>query len=688
MATFAGVYGIILPWACVLEGAKGSHGAANLYREGGCQPDFGKCPVPLGSGDLEEPLIMKIPSRFGAVAVAVIVAAGVSIASAAQLKRVQTPPGEHEMVLRRELAAARAELEIMQRRARDASAQAHALANTVAKQAQTLEEQQQVDEALETAQRVIEDFRAEALLLDRERASGAQPSMEASQGAAKRALDEARRKVEFLEQELTTARQTIDALKTGANLAAVEQANAMKDRSVTEAALKQAGEALGLERERADSAVRDLDIVRKKRDASKQVSAELSAALEQERKRAAGAQASQLTAKRALDEERRKVELLEQELTTARQKIDALKTGANLAAVEQANAMNDRSVVETALKQAGEALELERERADSAVRDLDIVRKERDASKQVSAELSAALEQERERAAGAQPSMAASQGAAKRALDEERRKVELLQQELTTARQKIDALKTGANLAAVEKTNAIKDRSVAETALKQAGEALELERERADSMEASQSAAKRALDEERRKVELLEQELTTARQTVDALKTGAKLAAVEQANAMKGRSVIDAALKQAGKALELERERADSALRDLDIVRKERDASKQVSAELRAALEQEREKAAGLARSLSAAREAIDVVKEKRRTAAVARAPKARTPASGLANTSRSSAQPAHKPRLPKKQKVKVQKSPHPVLPATIALPAALLPTRPLNNSTYASEDQ
>ncbi|TIU01794.1 MAG: hypothetical protein E5W39_16710, partial [Mesorhizobium sp.] len=107
--------------------------------------------------------------------------------------------------------------------------------------------------------------------------------------------------------------------------------------------------------------------------------------------------------------------------------------------------MKDRSVAETALKQAGEALELERERADSVVRDLDIVRLERDASKQVSAELSAALEQERERAAGAHPSVAASQLAAKRALDEERRKVELLQQELTTARQTIDALKTGAN---------------------------------------------------------------------------------------------------------------------------------------------------------------------------------------------------------------------------------------------------
>lgn len=242
---------------------------------------------------------MKISSTFRSVAVAVIAAAGVSIASAAQLKEgVQTPPGEHEMALRRELAAARAELDVMQREARDASAHAHALA---AKQAQILKEQQQIDEALETAQRVIEDFRAEAILWDREKAAGAHPSMEASQVAAKQALDEERHKVELLEQELTTARQTIDALKTGANLAAVEKTNAIKDRSVVETALKQAGEALELERERADSAARDLDIVRKERDASKQISAELSAALEKERERAIGLGRSLSAAREAID---------------------------------------------------------------------------------------------------------------------------------------------------------------------------------------------------------------------------------------------------------------------------------------------------------------------------------------------------------------------------------------------------
>jgi DNA repair exonuclease SbcCD ATPase subunit len=270
---------------------------------------------------------MKISST---VAIAVIAAAGVSIASAAQLKEgVQTPPGEHEVALRRELAAARAELEVMQRGARDASAQAHALANTAAKQAQALKEQQQIAEALEAAQRVIEGYRAEAILWGREKAAGAHPS----QVAAKRALDEERHKVERLEQELTTARQTIDALKTAANLATVEKTNAMKDRSVAETALKQAGEALELERERADSAVRDLDIVRRERDALKQNSMELSAALDQEREKAIG---------------------LARSLSAAREAIDVVKGKRRTAAVERApKARTPASALASTLSRSG-----------------------------------------------------------------------------------------------------------------------------------------------------------------------------------------------------------------------------------------------------------------------------------------------------------------------------------------------
>ena len=239
---------------------------------------------------------------------------------------------------------------------------------------------------------------------------------------------------------------------------------------------------------------------------------------------------------------------------------------------------------------------------------------------------------------------------AAQALDEERHKVELLEQELATARQTIDALKTSANLATAEQAKGARDRQVAD------------------------SAATQALDEERHKVELLEQELATARQTIDALKTGANLAAAEQARAAKDRQVADAAANQARKALELERQRADTAMR-------ESDALKQSSMDLSAALDQERERANGLARSLSAAREEIDSAKidgtkEKRRTAAVVRAPKASKTA--LAS-SPSRPVAARKPGVPKKRKVKGPRSPQPVLLATFALPPALLPTRPLS---------
>ncbi|MER8367535.1 hypothetical protein [Mesorhizobium sp. M0306] len=251
------------------------------------------------------------------------------------------------------------------------------------------------------------------------------------------------------------------------------------------------------------------------------------------------------------------------------------------------------------------------------------------------------------------------------ALNEQQRTDEALALDLETAQRVIESYRAEASLWNSEKAAALGAHP---------------------SMEASQLAAKRTLDDERHKVELLEQELTTARQTIDALKKGVNLAAVEQANAIRDRQVAEAALKQARETLERGRERADSAVRDLDIVRQERDALKQNSVELSAALDQERERDIGLARSLSAAREAIDIVKGKRRTAAVERAPKARTPALA-SRLSRSGAQPARKPGLPEKQKVKVQKPPQTALLATIPLPAALLPTRPSKSSSRASED-
>ncbi|WP_027167858.1 hypothetical protein [Mesorhizobium sp. WSM3224] len=197
------------------------------------------------------------------------------------------------------------------------------------------------------------------------------------------------------------------------------------------------------------------------------------------------------------------------------------------------------------------------------------------------------------------------------------------------------------------------------------------------SEEASQAAAKQALDDERNKLERLEQERNTARQTIDTLRTAANLTAVEQANAIKGREAAEVALKQAGQALELGRQRADSAVRDLEVVRKECDASKQVSAELSAELEEERERAIGLARSLSAARDAIDKVKARDRAAGMEGGRITRNPAGAVSSKlSTSGVQPAHKPDLRRKQKVTVRRPPQSSALATIALPAVLLPTR------------
>ncbi len=247
------------------------------------------------------------------------------------------------------------------------------------------------------------------------------------------------------------------------------------------------------------------------------------------------------------------------------------------------------------------------------------------------------------------------------ALNQQRRRAEELALDLEVAQREVKGLKAKAILADHEKAARLEARH---------------------SMEASVAEAQRALDEERHKAERFERELTVARQTIDALKTSADLAAAAQTNAIKERQVAEAALKRAGDALELERERADSAARDLDSARRERDAAKQeasrVSMELSVALEQERNKAIGLARDLSAARKAIDIEKarDERRTERVTRAPKARAGATSRGDVSARS-RPARQPGLRENHKVKAKRPSRPVLVATIALPDALLPTRP-----------
>lgn len=247
------------------------------------------------------------------------------------------------------------------------------------------------------------------------------------------------------------------------------------------------------------------------------------------------------------------------------------------------------------------------------------------------------------------------------ALKQQRRRAEELALDLEVAQREAKSLKAKATLADHEKAATLEARH---------------------SVEASLAEAQRALDEERHRAERFERELSAARQTIDALKTSADLAAVARTNAIRERQAAEAALKRAGDALELERERAGAAARDRDSARRERDAAKQeasrVSMELSVALEQERNKAIGLAPELSAARKAIDVEKarDERRSERIDRVPKARVVAISRADVSVRS-RPARQSGLREKHKVKVKRPSRPVLVATIALPDALLPTRP-----------
>ncbi len=204
----------------------------------------------------------------------------------------QTASDEHEDVLRRELAAAREELDAMRRAARDASAQARAVADTAAAQGRVLEVQRQraggLARDLTVAQREVANLRANTFVLMREKAAALEASQtaEASLAEAMRALDEERQKVGLVERDLAAARQSLDALEASAKLAAAAQAAAVRGRQVADAATTRAGEALALERERSDALARDLDAARRERDSAREEVTRFAAALEQERERA------------------------------------------------------------------------------------------------------------------------------------------------------------------------------------------------------------------------------------------------------------------------------------------------------------------------------------------------------------------------------------------------------------------
>jgi len=198
---------------------------------------------------------------------------------------------------RGELASTKAQLDLSQRAERTASAQAKVLADTSTEQAEALNEANQGNEALKldlgAAQRVIKDLKAQAAS-----SNEARNAMEASLAEANRSLADERHKVEQSEQELAMARQAGDAEKKRADLAVAERAT---DLQLAVAAAKHANDALDLERARAVSAASDLDGARRERDAAKQASADLSAALEQARQKLTDMSVALTAARKAID---------------------------------------------------------------------------------------------------------------------------------------------------------------------------------------------------------------------------------------------------------------------------------------------------------------------------------------------------------------------------------------------------
>ena len=198
-----------------------------------------------------------------------------------------------------------------------------------------------------------------------------------------------------------------------------------------------------------------------------------------------------------------------------------------------------------------------------------------------------------------------------------------------------------------------------------------------NAKDAALAEANQSLAEGRDKLEQSEHELAMARQASDANERRADLAVAERADALKDLQLAVAAATHAHEALDMELARAASAASDVEIARRETDAARQASADLRVALEQERQKLTDMSVALTAARKAIDLVKVQsaRRTAQIEHAPRARSTAARLASQD---GQPARQTGLPDKNKAKIARTPTRALVATtITLPDALLPTPP-----------
>ena len=260
-----------------------------------------------------------------------------------------------------------------------------------------------------------------------------------------------------------------------------------------------AAAATGLERERSktDASPDELSAVRKELEAARQ----------------------QASADRQSAD---KVEqVLRSELEAAREQLDTMRRVTADAGV-RARAIADATALQ------GQALDEQKQRAERLARDLATVQREVET---LQAKAAVAIHEKAE-ALGAHQAAEASLSGARRALDEERQKVERFERDLAAAHQSLDVLEASGKLAAAAQVASIQGRQVAEAAAKRASEDLALERGRADALERDLDVARQdrdaakdevarlsaALEQQRERAVVLARDLAAAQNETDILK--------------------------------------------------------------------------------------------------------------------------------------------------------------------------
>ncbi|WP_284200878.1 hypothetical protein [Sinorhizobium fredii] len=526
-----------------LPGAGRLLGAAQGQREA-MKPPFGQTADSVGRGEAAEASVKKtgaLTGREGARSAAPeekLLAASQEVDAP---NGVQLAGGKLEEILRRALLAARRDLEAMRRVAEKQRQRAEALARDLTMVLEVVEEleakaagamrskaaalraRDAAEKTLAGERRALEEARHRLGALERDLAVARQSSKvpgpdadlaaaekaaevrarQTAEAAARRAGEELaleREKVKSLAQELDTVRREREAvvkdggdpavappaaiLEPDADLAAAENAAAVRARQIAEAAARRAVEELALEREKVKSLARELDTVRGEREAAMKdggdpAVAPPAAILEPDADLAAenaaavrARQTAEAAARRAVEElalEREKVKSLARELDTVRREREAavkegrdhavapsaaaLEPDADLAAAEKAAVVLDGQIAAAAARRAGEELALEREKVKLLARELDTVRREREAAVEEGGDLAVApsaavLEPDADLAAAEKAAVLLAgqiaEAASKRAGEElalEREKVKSLARDLDTVRQERDAAK-------------------------------------------------------------------------------------------------------------------------------------------------------------------------------------------------------------------------------------------------------